>query len=322
MLTQALEAIAAQLKDQPWNDQIEVIVCDNASSDETEQAVKKIMDASAISRLTYFRQPENLGYDTNVYTAVQKAIGIFVYIVSDDDVLLPGALQKLMRLMKEYPRSDAFCLNTYSFESDPLRMGRTRFTIAEDQVIPSADECLRFLGTWLTFISAIAFRRELIAGKDYIDRIGTIFIQSYCFLDVLIARPDKIPDMIVTSQPFLAVRTDNVGSFHFFQGFVTNFRSLLDYAKQCGYSKSDIEQVWHRHLRRFVFPFICDFRMKGSFGELRFDCRDGLKRLLHGYPTDPFLFFAVIPSLLLPAPLILQARNIYRTLKASKGAHE
>ena len=43
--------------------------------------------------------------------------------------------------------------------------------------------------------------------------------------------------MLVTAEPFLAVRSNNTGVYNFFQTFLTRFANVLAYAESVGYSR-------------------------------------------------------------------------------------
>ena len=70
---------------------IEVIVSDNASSDDTAEHVSRIFDP----RLVFIRQPENLGMTGNFNACLQAATGELFLMLSDDDILEPACIERL-----------------------------------------------------------------------------------------------------------------------------------------------------------------------------------------------------------------------------------
>jgi len=81
---------------------IEVIVSDNASSDNTEEVVRKY---SNDSRVRYFRNKENLGMTPNWRRAIyEHATGDWAIILGDDDYLLSASfISKAMALVEKEP---------------------------------------------------------------------------------------------------------------------------------------------------------------------------------------------------------------------------
>ena len=71
---------------------IEVLVSDNASTDDTFLRLAEISDR----RLTVIKQPCNLGMVANWNTCLEKASGQFIILVSDDDYLESRAIEKML----------------------------------------------------------------------------------------------------------------------------------------------------------------------------------------------------------------------------------
>jgi abequosyltransferase len=317
LLREALKPLMTQWENdltETQREQIELVISDNHSPDETPEVIVHLRSAYPCLRLNHFRQPENLGAGANVVFVIQKAIGEYVYVLSDDDVLLPGFLSHLFALMTKYPDMDAFCLNARTFEQDVQEPTPPVFCLSEDRIIKNPDEALRFLGTWITFLSVMVFRRAGMEGRDYTNRAETTIPQSYPFLDVLACRHG----ILITKEPFLAVRGNNTGGYNFFEIFVTQFQCLMNYAQTIGYSSNTAGQVFQRHLRTFLFPFVLSTKRR-SFGTLRMNYRDGAQRMLKAYGANPFLLLVVLPLLFAPPALIRAGFALRRSLKLMKA---
>src|SRR5262249_35176714 len=74
-------------------DRYEVIVSDNAGSPPTRAAVESFSSP----RLRYLRTPRLLSMSSNWDFAVGHAEGDFIFVLGDDDALLPHALTELDR---------------------------------------------------------------------------------------------------------------------------------------------------------------------------------------------------------------------------------
>ena len=297
---------------------VEVVVLDNASPDDTPRVVEQAQTDFPRVFLRYVRRPENIGADANFCDAVHQARGQFTYLLSDDDVLLPGAVATLLRLIAEHPDVDAFAVNARSFVDSPDEDTAPVFKIGEDAVFRGRDEALGFLNTHVTFLSCIAFRRENLAGKDYSDKVGTLLIQAFFFVDAL--APGR--GLYAVATPLLAQRADNNQDFNFFQVFVTHFDRVLRYAEGAGYSPHTIRDLRARTLR-FAVYVIGVFKTKGAIGTIRPDYRDGLVRLWRVYGPHPILLFVLVPMMLTPrtvyALLFGRTYAAYRRLKAGRG---
>lgn len=80
---------------------MEIIVSDNASTDNTEAVVRQFMTED--ERIRYFRHPENLGIPRNFEFGLQQAKGKYFIWLSDDDHLLPGVLSRYVDFLEAQP---------------------------------------------------------------------------------------------------------------------------------------------------------------------------------------------------------------------------
>lgn len=296
LLEQALTAVLAQITP-AMASCVEMIVLDNASPDDTPGVVQRAQAAFPHTPLRCVRRPENIGPDANFTDALAQARGEFLLLLSDDDVLLPGAVARLLELIAAHPDFDAFSLNARPFSQSPDEAAQSIFRLDQDKVLKTRDEALVFLNTHITFLSCIAFRRAAVEGKEYADKAGSLLIQAFFFVDAL--SPGH--GLYVTRQPYLAQRADNNQGFDFFEVFVTNFNRVLVYARQRGYSEAAIRQVQAKALR-FVCYFVGVFKTKGRVGTIRPDYRDGLRRVWRVYGPHPALLI-IVSMILLPRPL-------------------
>lgn len=92
------KAIASAVTQDVQN--LEVIVLDNASTDDTEQQVTPFLRDS---RVRYMRHASNLGSSNNWQRGLQLARGKYVVVLAADDFLLPGHLSKLLTALEHNP---------------------------------------------------------------------------------------------------------------------------------------------------------------------------------------------------------------------------
>ncbi|WP_154855421.1 glycosyltransferase family 2 protein [Cyclobacterium xiamenense] len=102
----ALDTVITQLGD---ND--ELVIQDNCSQDNTESVVRSYLRDS---RIKYFRNGENLGLIGNFRELVNNATKEYVYLLTDDDFLLPNALD-LCREFARKSKAKAFKTSYYIY---------------------------------------------------------------------------------------------------------------------------------------------------------------------------------------------------------------
>ncbi|MGD9773990.1 glycosyltransferase family 2 protein [Diaphorobacter sp.] len=97
LLEPLLENIARESA--PFLDRLEIVVSDNASTDHTEAVVK----ASRLP-IIYGKNASNLGFGNNLLNVTAKlASGHYVWVISDDDIVLPGGIARIMDSISAAP---------------------------------------------------------------------------------------------------------------------------------------------------------------------------------------------------------------------------
>jgi glycosyltransferase involved in cell wall biosynthesis len=86
---------------------LELVISDNASTDDTEDVCREL--ARTDERISYHRQPENVGLLNNFISAMRRANGAYFRWVGDDDWLAPNCVS---RCMAEFAADDRLILVT------------------------------------------------------------------------------------------------------------------------------------------------------------------------------------------------------------------
>ena len=315
LLDVSLRAILAQVTP-AMQGLVEVVVLDNASPDDTPAVVEKATADFPEAAVRCVRRPVNIGCDANFTDAPHQARGEFVYLLSDDEVLLPGAVDVLLGLLQKHPALDAVALNVRVFTDDPYHdLGEPRaYTLPADCLLPDRDAALSLLRMHLTFLSCIAFRRANVLGRDYAGRFETNLAQAYMFLDAL--APGN--GLYAVKTPYLAQRADNNEGFDFFRVFVTNFHALMSHAQDIGYSPQAVRKVRDNNLE-FLRHCVLLFKTNGAIGTIRPDYWDSLKRLRRARGPYTGMLLTLAPMRLLPRPLFRGMHRIYKSIKSRAG---
>src|SRR6201985_2075501 len=90
-LAQLLSVLTPQLGDEP---RVELIISDNASLDDTPTIVASFQQKHF--HLTYIRNETNIGPDAKFLPCYEKASVKYVWIVADDDIIVPTAIDKIL----------------------------------------------------------------------------------------------------------------------------------------------------------------------------------------------------------------------------------
>lgn len=118
-LIHSLRLLREQCREHPQ--EIEIIVCDDASTDETQTRILTLQAEENFFR--YIRYPSNIGLEKNLIECTKKAVGEFLWIFGDDDFLAaPNSISNVLEELK---------LDRY----DLLVLNRTRKNISLEKTI-------------------------------------------------------------------------------------------------------------------------------------------------------------------------------------------
>jgi abequosyltransferase len=94
-IQEALNSIIIQLDD--IDEELEIVISDNASTDQTPEIIRDQQKKHPFIR--YFRNEENLGADRNFDLAVRRATGEYVWLFSDNDIMMPQAIKNVLQVI-------------------------------------------------------------------------------------------------------------------------------------------------------------------------------------------------------------------------------
>ena len=173
--------------------EIEVVVSDNASDDRTEEV------ASAYAGhpdFRYVRRNENIGNERNYLGVVQAATGEYCWLLGDDEILEPAAIERLRALVN----GEEFDLAVFSTPTHRWVDERVQFSSYRQYVDHFArvrPETLRES----TLISLSVFRRQVWAGVPNKERfLPTRYLHTLTLAAGLIdaGRILVLPDALIT----------------------------------------------------------------------------------------------------------------------------
>jgi glycosyltransferase involved in cell wall biosynthesis len=184
-------------------DDVEVVVVDGASSDNTPEVVRRCQER--FSRLRYFRQDRNRGVDQDYALAVDLALGEYCWLFSDDDLMKPGAIGAVRRVL-----NGAYGLIISNSEVRTSNLAEIlqprRLAVNEDRVYKPADgdRLLADTGAYLTFIGCVIIKKSLWNARNKQNYFGSLFIH----VGVIFQSP--LPeDALVIAEPLISIRYGN-----------------------------------------------------------------------------------------------------------------
>ena len=272
--------------------EVELVVCDNASDDATQDVVNRY--ASSYPALRSLRNPENIGSDRNIARCFEIASGKYVLIFSDDDVLLPGALRRILPVLRAGEHGVVF-LRPYGYDRD-FSAERPPTLLKRARVYADAQEFVVKIHVYCSFISANIINKALIGEVDTRPLIGTNLVQVYLFFQaVLRARTNVlIPEYLV------AAKRNNSGGYNYVRVFVENMNATLRTFVPQGLAESTLKRLNNRLIFRHLPYYVLQMRFEAGG---RFDPQEVHGLLATHYARVPLYWICLYPIIRLPLAL-------------------
>lgn len=296
LLCRSLDSVMEQIEEG-----VEILVSDNGSTDDTQTVMKKYCEKYNVH---YFRNSENLGMDKNFLNCFQKANGEYIQFLSDDDILLPEALHKILYLLRTekptYINLNSFTYSTETFNPDERKAPRIQLKEPEDLITYDKELVMENVGVYVTYISATILKmskfKQIENPEEY---FGTHFLHAHLVFRILSGGKNK---MIITKAPYLAAKNNNSGGFNLYDVWVKQYkRLLLQTGVEAGFRKNLMEKIFITDMKGFIKDSILKYRIE----DWHYDMKHGWILFTNTY-MYPSLWFRVWPYAFLPRPIIKQ----------------
>jgi glycosyltransferase involved in cell wall biosynthesis len=135
-----LEAALRSLVEQTFDD-FELIICDNASTDQTADICRDI--AAVDSRVRYYRNPKNIGANPNFNRTLELATGEYFRWAAYDDLCEPAYLERCVAALESDPAAALAHSRTaiiddegHRIDTDPAALATRGLTVQQIQDPP------------------------------------------------------------------------------------------------------------------------------------------------------------------------------------------
>jgi abequosyltransferase len=182
---------------------VEIVIMDNASSDDTPELIAQYLLYHP--EIRYFRKHENTGFDRNYDEVVMYAKGEYCWLMSDDDLLIPGAIANILDILES--KNDLIVVNSEVRNSDLSFTLESRLIKLDfDRIYRREDRDTFFIknAKYLSFIGCLVIRRAYWLSKNASSYYGTGFVH----VGVLFQSP-AIFNVRVMAKPSVVIRLGN-----------------------------------------------------------------------------------------------------------------
>ncbi len=224
---ETLDTIVGQL-----HDDVELVIVDGASKDDTEQVVGQYVAADA--RVRYVRLPKASGVDQDYDLAVSHAHGEYCWLMTDDDLLKPGAVGRVLSVLDG--NIELVIVNTEVRTIDFGGALRDALVARHEDVEyapEDADHLLADTAHALSFIGCVVILRSFWLSRDRAAYYGSLFVHVGVIFQARTPRTRVIADPLIVIRYGNAMWTPRGFEIWMFKwpSLVWSFEGISDAAK-------------------------------------------------------------------------------------------
>lgn len=300
-------------------DSLEIIVCDNASTDDTAAIIAEFQ--IVFPRLTYFRWDTNVGADRNFLKVVELATGDFCWLMSSDDIIEPNGIIVVLNTLKKYEGLSGISVNGFTYTRDmKIRTGETiqvANKIKSDQLFSDADSAFSTLGEYFGYLSGQIVNRALWNQVLATNDLAPYYI-SYIHLFVIVKMVSIKPNWFFLSQKCVGWRGENdsflnEGKFKRLQIDVLGFEKI--YQDVSGKHSKGYREVMKTVSSVYVRHMILGAKLNGAPSSFFLK---SLVLTVKTYWRYPVFWLKTFPIFVFPRFSLIFARIVFRALRKFK----
>ncbi len=234
-------------------DEVEIVIVDGASTDNTQAVVQAYQ--AQFSRLRYTRLAAKGGVDRDYCRAVDLAQGDYCWLMTDDDLLKPRAIATVLEaLQQDY---SLVIVNAEVRNADlTQRLLPTRLSFDHNRVYPAiptnSQQLLVETGDYLSFIGGVVIQRALWQAREKERYIGTEFIH----VGVIFQSPLPAPALVL-AEPWIIIRYGNAQwTSRYFEVWMFKWPALIwsfgDYTETAK-RRITPSEPWRKPWKLFLF---------------------------------------------------------------------
>jgi abequosyltransferase len=203
LIKETLDSIIRELEEG-----VEVVVCDNGSSDHTEKVVDSYR--SKIPHLLFFRFPENQGVDRCFLKSIAIAKGAYCWLMGSDDRLEPGGVHRILHILNTVPDLAGISVNVKPYDAlfQKALIVRKSPPFPNDCLIEKFSLFFPSLYLYAGYLSGQVVKREL--WQDIVStKPVSQFFNCYSLVYIITSMFERKTRWFYIHTPCVGYRADN-----------------------------------------------------------------------------------------------------------------
>ncbi len=210
---------------------IEFIILDNASTDGTQELIQSIIKQD--SRVKYFKNPQNIGYNRSLYRGFLEASSDWITILADDDLMETGYIAELLEVIE----NNSDCAIIANALKNQISNDDYKITTFFDKTtkLKSGYDGIKTLFMCTGAVPGFTFNKKLIDQKywlldSYIYPQIRIAVMAASLNDVVYFKPTKY--IKIPQNDSVMIRVKDAMGRPLDYGIIERINILLDVSKK------------------------------------------------------------------------------------------
>ncbi|UOE48195.1 glycosyltransferase [Mucilaginibacter sp. SMC90] len=267
-LLKNLIALSVIIKQAGLVDNIEIIVSDNCSIDDTSEVVTNFAKDHQL-KIKLFKQERNIGLEANALFVLEKGTEQYVMFLGDDDYISYDYLVECVRIIKADPDLYVIIPNFVPVSVNDEELGLPRDLIGGTTKYPPGFKALLINSYRGHQLSGLVLRREGLLDSYQRNKVHNIYLfiyfaSAWCLkgnvyhvshLPVRVTQPIKKKDWSYGGDGLINEVFDNYKRLHlnYFQRFAMEIKFMHRSPTRLSMYKAHGVKVWWKALRNITF---------------------------------------------------------------------
>jgi abequosyltransferase len=251
-LSLCLESIITQIQENvELKNKIELIVSNNCSTDDTDNVIDYFLETYNKLNIKASANEKNIGLDGNITKAFDLAQGDFVLVFGDDDILIPGSLNKIVKILEENPECGNIYINHFGFRDN--YKNHMPLSISNSYIVYNKyEDYLDYVNYYVTYTSGNIINKKKLDNTFDVNRfLGT----NLNLLNWIFAAIKSAPYNIFINDNLIGMKVENAGGYGFCETFGVNGNKIFDYYRCIGWPDSIFKNI-NNNMLKSVFPVL------------------------------------------------------------------
>ena len=182
---------------------VELVIVDGASPDNTLAVMSNYLEQ--FPDIRYYRETINSGVDADYDKAVGYAKGQYCWLMTDDDLLIPGAVERVLQSIADLP--DLIIVNSEVKNIDFSKTYVERsldFLTDKEYSAKDGEKFFSEVASYISFIGGVVIKRKSWLERNRVDYYGSLFIH----VGVIFQHP-PINIIKIIAEPLITIRYGN-----------------------------------------------------------------------------------------------------------------